>query len=603
MKKIALISSYCDTEDKVQILIENIRTLKNIGLDTLVISPIPLPSKVIELSDFVFFTKENPLLLWPIRSFTFWKTVYTENGWVMMHHNLADYGWAGLYQVKKLSEIALSYNYDLYYHLIYDLEIDEVLISEILNNEKNLIHPRINPKKLDELWEATLHFMVFDKETMKKIVDNIDLDEYLKSNGVAEGQALKWANEVPLKISKHPVKDKIYYWEDTDFFNYSKNPNYKLFFNKNEESEIWVQEPPVEGWISNKTKIFFYDVKEPFNLKIFLDNIVYNYNITDNTILNFENDSTKIVNLIIDDGKYLTDFSDTIKKINRNLIYYEDLPFSIEYNDTIKVLTYELTNLFKNEELPLKIEFVRTVNNKNMWDTNISSNSWAVFPNSEMVDVLIKNKYDRLIHTRKWDIKIDGDFIYKKIWNYCNNRNTLGLKNKGVVVGTHNGEFGEWVPVAIDNLSNIVLVEASQKQFETLIENYRNYENLQFVNELVTKDGGNVTFYEGGEGYTNTVVKRVIDYWEKEPITETERVSIKFSDLITEDVNWIHTDVEGIDYELIMSLSDNQLSHLDIIIYEYNNSTPDERELINNYLIEKGYKTYREKGVSIAFRE
>ena len=56
MKKIALISTFCDTEDKVQILIENIRTLKNIGLDTLVISPIILPSKVIELSDFVFFT-------------------------------------------------------------------------------------------------------------------------------------------------------------------------------------------------------------------------------------------------------------------------------------------------------------------------------------------------------------------------------------------------------------------------------------------------------------------------------------------------------------------------------------------------------------------
>ena len=60
--------------------------------------------------------------------------------------------------------------------------------------------------------------------------------------------------------------------------------------------------------------------------------------------------------------------------------------------------------------------------------------------------------------------------------------------------------------------------------------------------------------------------------------------------------------MEGIDFELIMSLTDKQLSHLDIIIYEYNNSSDQERELINKFLIEKGFQTYREQGVSIAFK-
>ncbi len=119
MKKIVLISTYCDTTEKVQILKNNITKIKSFGLDVLVISPLTLPSEII------FFTKENPLLVWPVRSFTFWKSVNTKEGWVKMHHNLADYGWAGLYQVKKLSQIALSYDYDIFYHMIYDLVIDD----------------------------------------------------------------------------------------------------------------------------------------------------------------------------------------------------------------------------------------------------------------------------------------------------------------------------------------------------------------------------------------------------------------------------------------------------------------------------------------------
>ena len=71
MKKIALISTFCDTDEKIYTLINNIKKLKEVGLDTLVISPIKLPSRIIEISDFVFFTKENPVFNWPQRGFTF----------------------------------------------------------------------------------------------------------------------------------------------------------------------------------------------------------------------------------------------------------------------------------------------------------------------------------------------------------------------------------------------------------------------------------------------------------------------------------------------------------------------------------------------------
>jgi hypothetical protein len=95
-------------------------------------------------------------------------------------------------------------------------------------------------------------------------------------------------------------------------------------------------------------------------------------------------------------------------------------------------------------------------------------------------------------------------------------------------------------------------------------------------------------------------LKRVIDYWETAPITSTPRTSISFKSLITPDINWIHLDVEGIDDKLIMSLENSTFNHIDLIIYEYNNLDDNEREIINNFLINKGYTTYREGGIGLA---
>ena len=323
MKKIVLISSYCDTEEKINILYDNIKILKGLGLDTLVISPVTLPKEIIEVSDFVFFTKENPLLNWPLRGFSFWQTHYSTDGLMTMHRNVAEYGWAGLYQIKKMSQIALSYDYDAFYHIIYDLEIDQYVIDTINSNTVNLIHPRINPNKEDDWWDCTLHFMVFDREIMSKIVDVIVLEDYLKWDGVAEGQALRWTQMFPIKISKTPVRDKIYYWGDRGFFDYSMNPKYKMFISKNSNSIYWVKENDidVEKPISSNLRFYFYDIKETQNLIFNIDGVIFERDIKENKIFEFDLDSNQVKNvkLIDNNGEY--DYSTVYKEIDRNLIY------------------------------------------------------------------------------------------------------------------------------------------------------------------------------------------------------------------------------------------------------------------------------------------
>lgn len=323
MKKIALISTYCDTQKKIDVLIENIRILKGLDLDVLIISPVSLPNEVISECDYTFFTKENPILVWPERAFTFWKTVYYKGKFVVMHRNVSDYGWAALNQIKRLTEIALSYNYNIFYHLIYDLDIDDTVINEIKTNQVNFIHPRINPRvdpnNKDEFWEATLHFMGFDREIMVKVLELITYENYTKGNGFAEGQALMWTKLLPIEIKSEPVKDKIYYWEYYDFFDYSKDEDYKLFISKHEECEIIKGDTQITEIQDSKLRLFFYDVKKPKIIKILCDEYEYEFLVDENFYVTLNNDSTKIKKFVINEHN----FSDTFNKIDRNISYLD----------------------------------------------------------------------------------------------------------------------------------------------------------------------------------------------------------------------------------------------------------------------------------------
>ena len=325
MKKIALISTYCDTEEKLQILEENIIKLKSFGVDVMAISPIEIPQRIIDLCDFFFYTKENPLLTWPIRIYTHWYEFRLPDGRITtLQRGLADYGWAGLYQVKKLSQIALTFDYDLFYHLIYDLEIDEVVENEIKSNQINVIHPRVNPNHPDEIWDTTLHFMIFDRELMTKIEKEITLDEYLRTNGMAEGEVLKWRDKFNITTSKHTVKDKIFYWGDYDFFDYSPYPEFKMFISKNEPMTIWLgyNDNPYESTLTENLRIVFHSFENMNDIKIQINGMEYIKNPKPWEYIEFPISSQNIKEIIFTYNGDIFDFTTQYNEIMMNQIYY-----------------------------------------------------------------------------------------------------------------------------------------------------------------------------------------------------------------------------------------------------------------------------------------
>ena len=273
----------------------------------------------------------------------------------------------------------------------------------------------------------------------------------------------------------------------------------------------------------------------------------------------------------------------------------------IDYsNSKIKINTGDLGGLFTN--LPLKFKIKKVISKEIVWETSLNSFMWAEFGTNEINDVVVEDSLGNFVYQYHWDVIQHGSIFYKSLWLYCKSLINNGIKPRGVVVGTHDGEFGEWVPLTRHFMSDMLLVEASQKQFDKLYQNFSDKPGITFLNDLITTDGSDVEFFEGGAGYTNTVVERVIRHWETEEVHSSKRTSTSFNSLIEGygKVDWLHLDVEGLDAKLLMSLKEENIPNF--IIFEDYNLDPEEFSRVSNFFRDRGFKLHSEAGICMVFK-
>jgi hypothetical protein len=205
-----------------------------------------------------------------------------------------------------------------------------------------------------------------------------------------------------------------------------------------------------------------------------------------------------------------------------------------------------------NKNLPLKLKIKKHVSGELQWSTNLNDNWFGSFPNTEMFDVEICDSNDRIVYTKVWDVMEHGNHFYKSLWMYNKSILSSGRFPKGLVIGTHDGEFGEWVPIVENRECSVVLVEASDNQ------------------------------------------------------RSTKRPSISITDLIINEcdgyIDWLHLDVEGLDAQLIMGIDESKVSLPNFIIFEDYNLSQDKKNEIYSWLHTKGYNTYSEGGICEAVK-
>ena len=198
-------------------------------------------------------------------------------------------------------------------------------------------------------------------------------------------------------------------------------------------------------------------------------------------------------------------------------------------------------------------------------------------------------------------LNTDTKKVIWESWSIANKR------AKGIAIGTHDGSSGEWTTSIRKGYLEGYLVEASVPQYLKLVDNYKNVENAHPLLMLVTPDGGQVEFFQGGEGHTNSVLKEHTNNY-NDNVNSVLLNSTSLNDLIinlglSNDIKWLHLDVEGLDADLIMSLDDSKVKLPDVIIYESINLSQDKLEETNQWFIKKGYNFKTSGWNTIAYRK
>lgn len=301
MRKIALISSFCDTEEKLELLEKNILKIKNLGVDVMVFTPFSLPQNIMKSADYVVVSKENPVLNWPEKSYYQWwgGTINGKN--FSMTTTYPDYGYAGLVQVKRMADLALSMEYDFYYPMIYDININEHVESVFLDTKKNSFFPSTRD---GQVWAIGLHLISLDKEHMFRFKTLITKESYLVES---DFDAFAWVHRavklIPGVIEKTPIEDLIYFLQNKNFFDCGLTPKYKCFIHKTNFDNM---------------KILFYDFGGVKQFLVKAENYQKSYEVREweQIELPFTTTNTLLIN---HDGEEI-DYSEFIKGIGENII-------------------------------------------------------------------------------------------------------------------------------------------------------------------------------------------------------------------------------------------------------------------------------------------
>ena len=145
----------------------------------------------------------------------------------------------------------------------------------------------------------------------------------------------------------------------------------------------------------------------------------------------------------------------------------------------------------------------------------------------------------------------------------------------------------------------IFLIEANPKNISKLEESYKNFNNARILNLGVTARKNNeITFFytEDDAPYymvCSTKINHVLKHYPNSKINEfkikTVSVNNLFKDYIKEkNIDYLSIDLEGIDFEILMSINLNEYNIKNISI-EYLHLNKKQKKQLVNYLLKYGY--------------
>jgi hypothetical protein len=301
MKKLALINSYCNTWEKLTILLQNVKKLKELGVDSLVYSPVPLPREVTDQLDYVILTKENPIINWPERGIIHWAQVDPKYKITLI---VPDYGWASAYQYKKLMEFGSTLDYDYYFWFLYDLNIDSIVEDTLKNSHNKLFFksPKAKSSKVGGI------FASFNKENLNKIHPLITKENYIE---ICKGQIAEYfveniCDKIKGEISNYETTDLIYEHNTLSFNKALETHPFKMFFTNEDDLKFvfWdIQKNNIIFTFNVNNKFYDFNLSKQNYISTTINlndvkTIGYSYNGEYVDLLPYFNNTSKVLQLI-----------------------------------------------------------------------------------------------------------------------------------------------------------------------------------------------------------------------------------------------------------------------------------------------------------------
>lgn len=259
-------------------------------------------------------------------------------------------------------------------------------------------------------------------------------------------------------------------------------------------------------------------------------------------------------------------------------------------DDSIRCeISDRILDILSYDDMPLSFEVLPVTNSEIVYKTELNKSMWASWKPFRDHNARVLTKNGILLKEFNYDYRKEDLEIYE-FWDYFTKINKTSI---GLILGAGDGTWGEWVKGVLDNDVECYLVEASDISFDKLEKTYNNKSKIHCIKELISTDGIDYKFYN--QGGLSTINSEYLSNFNEGVTTDVViKKSKKFSDLLKDigKIDWIRFDVEGIDYDLIMSIDSEYYKKLKMIQYEHHNLEKYKKEKIEDLFINIGFDKF-----------
>ena len=239
-----------------------------------------------------------------------------------------------------------------------------------------------------------------------------------------------------------------------------------------------------------------------------------------------------------------------------------------------------------------------------IWSHKVNgAGTWASHSNPGTMDIKIIDSKGDLILNKPYEYGEDNVTTHSEEVKFIrwlqDFMDKYSYRPRGIVIGSNDGNYGEWVTASEMNLiGKTLLIEPNEIPFTSVVYKYQKDTRFSFKNCVISKENGIVKFYTTPDGSCGAS-SLIEDHLAKHglPSVEKEVISVNPNDLLNEfECDWIHMDVEGMDSDIICLIDNENLENVGLIMWENIHLSDSQKSDVESKLKSIGFEIFHGSG-------